>query len=482
MAGSKHTKKGKKMHGQSAIEYLITYSWAILIVAIAAVLIYFYATSQTAAVPTRCSFSQNVQCSDIEFGGISGESNAVLLLSNPSSYPIVNPQLIVNVGNAGNATGTCSPSYVLPGGTFYCTTTVPGKFTVGSTQFANIYLKTVPCQSGNALQCGSETPQTYSGTFQTQYQPNTASISPVIILSIANTTTYASIPDRLSVHVMIGNSIVEGASLSFTANTPGISFSPSMATTDSNGDAYSYLNASQSGNSLVTVSFGTYSNVILVNVLSSGYTVTFQENGAWSSSNILTIDGVTYSTSQLPVTLTWQPGSSHEYSYGSSPTPPNSISGCGISSISGLLAPSFNCTVNAIYITPPPPPSIGLEEVEFPQGNGFHEVSTEYSGNIIWCGSAAPNNALWTGGSSPSVNCPSQAPIMLTSGPSLIPFYPYNQPGTYIMFACDKVTTQLDCSTDNTGAGEAGVLQIGSSGNVALTALEVGAQWGPGTG
>ncbi|MCW4024686.1 MAG: hypothetical protein NWF01_06580 [Candidatus Bathyarchaeota archaeon] len=49
--------------------------------------------------------------------------------------------------------------------------------------------------------------------------------------------------------------------------------------------------------------------------ISSTVTVTFNQKGASSDANILTVDSVTYKASDLPVTLTWNTGSKHSFSY-----------------------------------------------------------------------------------------------------------------------------------------------------------------------
>ena len=476
-------KKKTSMRGQSAIEYLITYSWAILIIAIVAVLLYIYAAGSTAIVPSRCSFTNDVDCSDVVFGG-SADANAMLLLSNPQPYVLINPSIITSIGNSGNATGTCTPSYILPGGAFYCVVSVPGTYVQGSTQFADLYLKGIPCTSGNAMQCDLLSPQTYTGTFQTQYQAKAPVLQPVILLAIANSTTPVSTEDLLKAHVIFSNTVIQGADLNFTSNDQYMTFSPQKEATDSSGNAYTYLEANQPGLATVTVSFGVYSNSITVNVI-SGDTVTFEESGGWSTDNVLIVDGQDYGTDQLPLTFTWQPGSSHAYVFEDDPYAPNAIGGCGTASASGMLTMVVNCTVTATYVSPQ---QLGMAEEGYPNSNPPPTYVDNYvitpssdSANLIWCGSAAPNNALWTGGSSPSVNCPSQAPYLLTTGAvNINPLAVYSQPGTYFFFGCDKATAMLDCTQDN-GAGVAGVTTIPSSGSPTIT-IAIGAPWGPGTG
>ncbi|MGC8478302.1 MAG: hypothetical protein ACP5NE_00005, partial [Candidatus Micrarchaeia archaeon] len=54
--------------GQSAMEYLLTYGWAVLLIAIIASLLYLYMVVPHVIVPSSCSFSSGTYCNDLVVG------------------------------------------------------------------------------------------------------------------------------------------------------------------------------------------------------------------------------------------------------------------------------------------------------------------------------------------------------------------------------------------------------------------------------
>ncbi|MGC8710743.1 MAG: hypothetical protein ACP5RF_04030, partial [Candidatus Micrarchaeia archaeon] len=53
---------------QSVIEYLITYSWALLIAAIVVSLLYLFVFAPSAIAPSSCSFSTGAYCQELIMG------------------------------------------------------------------------------------------------------------------------------------------------------------------------------------------------------------------------------------------------------------------------------------------------------------------------------------------------------------------------------------------------------------------------------
>ncbi|MCL5431117.1 MAG: hypothetical protein M1564_02355, partial [Candidatus Marsarchaeota archaeon] len=60
--------ESSKKRLQSATEYLITYSWALLIIAVVIVLLYLYIAVPNRVVPSSCVFVTGAQCIDIVVG------------------------------------------------------------------------------------------------------------------------------------------------------------------------------------------------------------------------------------------------------------------------------------------------------------------------------------------------------------------------------------------------------------------------------
>ncbi|MEM3460240.1 MAG: hypothetical protein QXO24_03380, partial [Candidatus Micrarchaeaceae archaeon] len=79
------------LKGQSAIEYLLTYSWALIIVALIMAIFFFLVYAPSIVVPSMCSFVSGAYCQDMVFGSNSVSSSVGLFLTNTQPYPILNP-------------------------------------------------------------------------------------------------------------------------------------------------------------------------------------------------------------------------------------------------------------------------------------------------------------------------------------------------------------------------------------------------------
>ncbi len=160
---------------QSAMEYLATYGWALLVVGAVASIIYFFASTPQILVPASCSFNTGAYCQDLVIGSNvigsnSMSSGAWFFFTNSQPYAIVNPQLLVNVsGSSSVMAGTCLPANVLPGGAILCNTVLSQNFASGVLVSGKLYFSAIPCQSGNAVSCGSTgLRQSYLGSFNAQ--------------------------------------------------------------------------------------------------------------------------------------------------------------------------------------------------------------------------------------------------------------------------------------------------------------------------
>ncbi len=114
---------------QSAMEYLITYGWAILIIVIVMAILFIFAKLPTQFNNNICTFLNGVNCNDVIL--FSNTSNSVtqliVSLSNKQLFSLENPKFNVSVGNK-NYTGACFSSLnaqiysniIYPGNIFYC--------------------------------------------------------------------------------------------------------------------------------------------------------------------------------------------------------------------------------------------------------------------------------------------------------------------------------------------------------------------------
>ncbi|MGC9157284.1 MAG: hypothetical protein ACP5GD_03830, partial [Candidatus Micrarchaeia archaeon] len=177
---------------QSAMEYLLTYSWAILIIAIIISLLLYFTLAPFYIAPNSCTFVRGVYCKGMIFASNALSTKVGMFLSNLQSYPLLNPTVSLNVSGVAYA-GTCLPSFVLPGGAIICNVTLPQKaLALGALESGKIYLSAIPCPSGNATLCKTSAPQTYLGGFTAHVSPLFSSTTATISLSVLNTSQAAN--------------------------------------------------------------------------------------------------------------------------------------------------------------------------------------------------------------------------------------------------------------------------------------------------
>ncbi len=360
------TKEGKKIKrrmkekslGQAAVEYLTTYGWAILIIAVVLILLYVFVISPYAVAPQRCIVSSGIYCNDIVFGSNAVASKVVFLLSNSQQYPLNNPGIMVNAQNQGNYTGACSPDFVLPGGSMICNVTIPKVYSQGSFVSGQVYIEGTPCISGTSPStCSGSSQQTYSGSLTAHVQQPLSSTNVQITLTVQNSTQPANGGgDLLTASVKILGQAYAGATVGYSANQLFPSFSPTEATTNTNGNSYSYISSTTPGNVIVTADYAGYTANVPVQFTVPVY-VTFEVLGIGSGSGpAVVINGEQYSVSQLPKTFSGSEGS--RFSYGFIDPIPGSgggeaanvvAFGCGTSGQNSTFLATYNCTVIGLY-------------------------------------------------------------------------------------------------------------------------------------
>jgi uncharacterized protein (UPF0333 family) len=410
---SKIPKVQSTKRAQSALEYLIIYAWAVLIAAVVIVVIYFFIFAPSSIIQPSCIFSGGTYCQDVIFGSNSMQSSLALLLTNTQDYAIANVMLQVNSSSMPSMSVKCSPSLVLPGGDIFCILTASQQaIATGSLVSGSLQLSAVPCPSKNLAQCQTVQRQTYSGSF-------TSHVAPLASLSASTMTLSASFqnpaangaPDLLTATVKILGIIIPGATVSFTQSNTFSTLSPAIATTDSNGNAESYISSSQVGYTLVTASFAGATNSMLIDFTAPATVVIMAPGGACnlqtSGTVVLAVNSVPYTCSQFPLKFHYQSNSQYSYSF-SSNVPINSgtqyvfnsVGGCGTSALTGLLtsgSSGSNCTISSSYTE-----QYYLTELSNPSGYGVISPLSSWfnSGSVITI-NAMPNTGYvfvsWNG-------------------------------------------------------------------------------------
>ncbi len=159
------------MKVQSAIEFLSTYGFLFLVLAVVIAALFVLASSASVSVPAQCSGFGGFTCSySSYYSNITNDySLATMVLSNSQGVPLNVSNFSITVGST-TINGLCTPTFVYPGADSVCMSvfnsiTSPGVFVRGSYLVGSKY-----CGGGvGALPSGNCTvPVIYTGAFQAQ--------------------------------------------------------------------------------------------------------------------------------------------------------------------------------------------------------------------------------------------------------------------------------------------------------------------------
>ncbi|MCL4375198.1 hypothetical protein M1394_00140, partial [Candidatus Marsarchaeota archaeon] len=356
-------REARSHKAQSATEYIATYGWAVLIIVIMIAVLYFFVLAPSTSAPEVCLISsQDFYCQSFVFGSNSSFSSIGVVLTNSRQYAIKDPSLSLNT-SVGLFPIPCTPNFVLPGGTVICNATFsntvvnPGVLVSGS-----LTINATICTNLNPTEknCIASPVQSTSGRFQTHSTQTFTKPKISLSLLVGNASQLATgAGDNLTAVVTFFGVPIAGATVNFTYSSPiTATIKPVLSTTDTNGNAYSTISTTENG--VVTV-YAQYGNVIASNTITfekPAYVTYYSSNLIGSTSDVLTVDGIQYTYSQLPKTFEYAMGSSHTYAY-SSPVSGSTgtnyiydtINGCGGSSQSGTVTAEYNCTLFAVYTT-----------------------------------------------------------------------------------------------------------------------------------
>lgn len=210
------------MRLQSAMEFMSTYAFMLIMVAFILIIIFYFAFPVQSTVPSQCNIIGGMQCSFAVYHPNHGfnTANMIFYLTNSGSAPInvIAANVIIN-----NKTfvGTCSTPLLSPGAASLCYATVFPSSSSGSQVkgYINIdagYCNSAVSQFGNALsQAGcTYTPISYTGAFSTYSTLITANS-----ISTTSTTIAPSTLPLVATLTLPPEPVFQGTPLMATATT-----------------------------------------------------------------------------------------------------------------------------------------------------------------------------------------------------------------------------------------------------------------------
>lgn len=253
---------------QSAIEYLTTYAWALIIIAIILSILYLYLSTPQQLVPNLCNFvSSNIYCIDlIAFNPmqVGNTVTVVTLLTNSNSYPIINPELYSSVQGVNSSAYACIPGgRVYPAATMLCLVSLPISEQVGGLLSGSLYLKAQLCSS---LSCSSAYNQTYVASFATHVQIPPSYATYVFKFLPDTYTPNVSDTDQLHATIKLFGVPLQGAEVNYSTNDSAFNIS-NVSLTNKFGVGGATLHSDTAGNVAVTAEYLGISNTVIVDYM-----------------------------------------------------------------------------------------------------------------------------------------------------------------------------------------------------------------------
>ncbi len=161
------------MKQQTSLEFLLTYSWALLILALfmAMVAVISFSHPVQSYLPSQCSIAPLLPCLDSLFYA----NTLTLLFQNNLGQALYFPAnafnvLITNAGFSGTNynQGGCAPSLVPVGGEAVCNAVITGGATIPTgSQFLSTFIVTYElCSGGTSATCNAPTYRTTGSSLQ----------------------------------------------------------------------------------------------------------------------------------------------------------------------------------------------------------------------------------------------------------------------------------------------------------------------------
>ncbi|MCL5440695.1 MAG: hypothetical protein M1448_02330 [Candidatus Marsarchaeota archaeon] len=329
--------KNSNSHAQSAFEYLVTYGWALLILALVLVILFYFTSVPSKVVPNTCQFTTGAFCEDIVLGSVATTHATVVafISTNMRKYPVMNPALTIVQNGVNSTPVACSPDFVLPGGAIFCEVNTQIKSNPYQFVASSIYLSAVYCgfsaTPGTPAGCANGgVRESYSGSFAGSTQPVSSTSLLSISLSAANPVQPANgSADALTATVKLQGYPVTGASVGFNATyasngtdaLPPFALKSGFSDTNSTGVAIDSIWGSVPGNLTVTASYGNHSASVPIRFIPSVEVRFVPSNSLVANfSNcttpIVSIDKTNYTLSEVAAKVfNWTVGTTHPFAF-----------------------------------------------------------------------------------------------------------------------------------------------------------------------
>ncbi|MCL4374116.1 MAG: hypothetical protein M1360_03985 [Candidatus Marsarchaeota archaeon] len=172
------------LKGQSAIEFLSTYAFMFLIIAVAVLLLFMYFSLPKNILPSACNFYSGFNCADAVYANTSTGSELLIVATDMMPGIVNTSSFGAYLGYINSTSGYCAPSFAIAGQEMYCIAYFNSKAVLGRSYGGTFHIKANYCAAGAAsiynASCSASSNFTYSG-----YLTVSASVLPTS--SVSNT-------------------------------------------------------------------------------------------------------------------------------------------------------------------------------------------------------------------------------------------------------------------------------------------------------
>ncbi|MGC8586633.1 MAG: hypothetical protein ACP5K5_03790 [Candidatus Micrarchaeia archaeon] len=156
-----------RKRAQSAIEFISTYAYMLLIIAVVLLLLFMYFSLPKSIMPTTCNFYSGFDCKDAIYANTSTGSELVVFATDMMPGIVNTSSFSAYLGYANSTSGYCAPSFALAGQEIYCVAFFNSKAVLGRSYSGTFKIKANYCAPGSSsisnATCPSGITYTYAG-------------------------------------------------------------------------------------------------------------------------------------------------------------------------------------------------------------------------------------------------------------------------------------------------------------------------------
>jgi hypothetical protein len=160
--------------GQNAIEFLVTYSFVFLIIALVILMLLLFSSIPKSVLPLNCSFYSGLNCVDALYYNTAINSGSRFVMIATDTQPgIINiTNFVVSLDYQQSVSGYCTPSVVSDGQELYCSANITTAGVIGNLYTGTFQITGKYCSNGPgsifSSNCTNGGQVTFGGAVQTQ--------------------------------------------------------------------------------------------------------------------------------------------------------------------------------------------------------------------------------------------------------------------------------------------------------------------------